>query len=181
MYMIVGLGNPGFEYERSRHNAGFMFLDALVEKIAAPAFALQKNVEAQLSKHSNYVLVKPMTFMNDSGKAARAVLEFYKDSIKEGFPNNTIAVYDDLDIEFGSYQIKQATAPKAHNGVLSLTAYLKTNAFWHVRIGVDNRTGDRTIPGSNYVLQHFTIEEQQQLKLLFSTQLLPDFLTRFAQ
>ncbi len=179
MYMVVGLGNPGFEYERTRHNAGFLFLDAITSHLAAPSFALQKNVEAELSKSDLYLFVKPMTFMNDSGKAARAVIEFYKESFKADFPANTIAVYDDLDLEFGTYQIKKATAPKVHNGVLSLNAHLKTNDFWHVRIGIDNRAGDRTMPGSNYVLQKFTLDEQQQLRVLFETKLLPDFLTRF--
>lgn len=178
MFIVIGLGNPGFEYERTRHNAGFIFLDTLRNQLSAPAFSLQKNLASELSKFDPYLLIKPTTFMNDSGRAARAVVDYYKD-VQQGFPTNTIVAYDDLDLEFGTFQLRQDTGPKVHNGVSSVTQYLKTNAFWHLRIGVDSRAGDRSMPGSNYVLQKFSLEEHQKLNHLFISEVIPHFLARF--
>jgi PTH1 family peptidyl-tRNA hydrolase len=114
---------------------------------------------SEVAKNTEYILVKPQTFMNDSGKAVQAALHFFKVS-----PEDLIVVHDDLDIPFGSYKIQKGTGPKAHNGLTSIYLSLGDREFTHVRIGVDNRQGDKSVPPKNYVLQPFSKEEETVLQ-----------------
>jgi peptidyl-tRNA hydrolase, PTH1 family len=179
MFLVVGLGNPGFEYEGTRHNAGFMFLTALATQLQAPAFSYKKDLFAEVTKQDNYVLIKPMTYMNESGKAVRAVFSFYKD-LQLHFPQNLIVAHDDLDIPFGSYKLQQGKGPKIHNGVLSIESYLKDEGFWRLRLGIDARNGDRTVPGKNYVLQKFENTQKERFERDLQQEIIPSFLARFA-
>lgn len=141
MKLIVGLGNPGDKYKGNRHNVGQMVL----EGIQGSEFRDQR---------SEIRLVRPETFMNESGVAVRKAMNFYKLGVED-----LIVIHDDLDIRLGEYKIDMARGPKQHNGVTSVEEELGTKDFLRVRVGVDNRVGERT-PGERYVLEDFTDEER---------------------
>lgn len=156
MKIAVGLGNPGDQYQRTRHNAGFMVLEAYAQRFSPDSeWRESSKFLARLNETAKALLVEPQTYMNDSGKAAQAVTHFYKITDL----SNLFVVHDDLDLPLGSYKIQLATGPKIHNGLLSMYQLLGSKEFWHVRIGVDSRQGDRTLPGQAYVLQTFSAEE----------------------
>lgn len=160
--LIVGLGNTGLEYERTRHNAGFIFLDS----IAQSNFKEEKKFKALMSEHNGIKLAKPTTFMNSSGEAIRAISDFYKIN-----PSQILVVHDDLDIKLGEYKLQFDKGPKVHNGISSIENHLGTSEFWRLRIGIDNRTPElkANISGADYVLGRFSSEELEILtKILFS-------------
>lgn len=161
MWYLVGLGNPGKEYQNSRHNAGWITVNALQQHLGLPAFSTHKKSFSELSRGQAITLVKPQTYMNDSGRAVRGVLEYFQSStnLEEVIKNKIMVIHDDLDLELGVFKIAYGKGPKVHNGLLSLYAHLQTDQFWHVRIGVDARQGNRTMPGSQYVLQPFSDAE----------------------
>lgn len=160
MKIIVGLGNPGKEYENSRHNAGWMAVERVAEKLSC-RFRDEKDFFAQIAKTGEYVLIKPQTFMNDSGRAVQAWLQYFKKIEPSGTYPNLAVVYDDLDITFGSWKWQFGTGPKAHNGVQSIVAHLNTDQFWHGRVGTENRENHRSsAPSEAYVLTPFASEEQ---------------------
>lgn len=158
MKLIVGLGNPGGEYVFTRHNAGFRVVDELAQQLDI-SFQTTPKMFAEVAKNTEYIVIKPQTFMNDSGKAVQAALHFFK-----LHPEDLTVIHDDLDIPFGSYKIQQGTGPKAHNGLTSIYASLGTREFNHIRVGVDGREADTAIPPKNYVLQPFSKEEEVVLK-----------------
>jgi PTH1 family peptidyl-tRNA hydrolase len=152
MKIIVGLGNPGKEYENTRHNIGFRVVDELLRKFQMPNVKFQTNAKfkAQIFQANNLLFVKPNTFMNKSGEAVRKIADFYKIKAED-----TWVIHDDLDITIGDYKVNFGKGPKVHNGVESVEKNLGTKEFWRVRVGTDNRT-DRAMPGEAYVLQAFT-------------------------
>lgn len=178
MNIIVGLGNPGERYELTRHNAGAMILDNLSQVLECPKYTNNKRIFSDVCKVNDNIFVKPQTFMNESGKSVRSALDFYKifDSGKsKGGFHNLFVLHDDLDLELGSYKIQYGRGPKSHNGLLSIYQHLGTPNFWHVRIGVDSREGDRSLPSQNYVLERFTpkeFEKFNQVKLNLVKELL---------
>ncbi len=162
MKLIVGLGNPGEKYERNRHNAGFVVVDKILRQ-AQDAWQLSdwkdsKKFLGAVSVGKEVILLKPSTFMNDSGRAVSQIAHFYK--VKH---EDTYIIYDDLDIVLGEYKIQHSKGPKIHNGLTSVREQMATNAFWHVRMGVENRSikGNGGIPGVEYSLQNFAPEEQK--------------------
>ncbi len=170
MYFIVGLGNPGKEYQDTRHNLGFMLLDQLAEKWQLN-FTAQKKCYAETTKRDGIYLVKPQTFMNDSGLSVQAMIKYFSDSSEKSakeFPHLFVA-FDDLDLEVGHFKIQYGTGPKVHNGLSSIYDHLKTNQFWHVRIGADGRLGNRTIPPTQYVLSGFSPAEKKLVQDNFTT------------
>ena len=153
MRLIVGLGNPGEEYKNNRHNAGFVLVDYLASFLGG-SFEKNKQVESLVLKSGEIILARPLTFMNDSGKAVSKLVNFYRLNIGSLF-----VAYDDLDIKLGEYKIVFGKPPKTHNGVWSIINNLKTSDFWHIRIGVENRGVERT-SGEKYVLQDFLDNER---------------------
>lgn len=133
MFVIVGLGNPGKEYEKTRHNTGFMTIDKLAKKYNIE-FNKEKNkalIGSGLIGDEKVILVKPQTFMNLSGEAAREIMEFYKEDM-----NNFIAIFDDIDLPIGTIRIKERGSAGTHNGVKSLVKELKTQEFKRVKVGI---------------------------------------------
>ena len=160
MKLIVGLGNPGEEYKKTRHNVGFMFVDRLAGK---ESFSFDKKREAEVLGVRNFILVKPQTFMNDSGRAVRKIVDFYKLGIED-----VVVVHDDLDIAFGEYKIQKEKGPKIHNGVVSVEQCLGRTDFFRVRIGIDNRQpGVNYGTGADYVLSSLSKQEIRELEILF--------------
>lgn len=169
MKLIVGLGNPGKEYEGTRHNAGFL----MVEKMAGgEKFRLDKKMEAEIAKKGDTLLVKPQTYMNDSGRAVRKIIDFYKINLSD-----LIVIHDDLDIDLGLWKIQKGIGPKIHNGVNSVEECVGDKDFWRLRIGIDNRKKELTrLSGADYVLARFSNEEEAELKMIFDK--LQDELTK---
>lgn len=157
MTIIVGLGNPGELYVSSRHNAGWLVLDQLVHSWGLPDFGPKTKFKSLISQSNQVTTCKPQTFMNESGRAVQALTHFY-DQVAPF--KQLIVLHDDLDLELGSFKLQWATGPKVHNGLASIYQHLGSKEFWHVRLGIDNRQGDRTIPSRNYVLQPFSRAEQ---------------------
>ena len=143
--LIVGLGNPGEKYEKTRHNSGFMVVDLLHKKLDFEPFHEEKKFNAELSgsqfedgKHKLFpekiILAKPLTFMNLSGEAVAKILHYYKIPL-----DDFIVVYDDLDTVFGEIRIRKKGGPGTHNGMKSLVEALGEN-FPRLRFGIENRT-----------------------------------------
>ena len=167
MYLIIGLGNPGDEYKDNRHNVGYMFLDRLIRNLKENGYEErgwknEKIFESEinvLEGEKKIVLLRPTTFMNNSGIAVKKALKKYtvNDISKE-----LLVVHDDLDIPLGQYKIQLEKSPKGHNGVISIEDHLGTAKFLRVRLGVDNR-GEKKIPGEKYVLMDLSEDEKVSL------------------
>lgn len=184
MKLLVGLGNTGTRYQQNRHNVGFQFLDYLVghsgsSRISGGSFdsltfaqddsnlfKTDTYSESELceieTNGQKFILAKPQTFMNDSGRAVKKILSHVKCDL-----SNVYIIHDDLDIPLGQYKIQKGVGPRLHYGIESIEKDLKTKDFWRVRVGVDNRDSDRRIPGEAYVLQNFTQEERVILQHVF--------------
>jgi PTH1 family peptidyl-tRNA hydrolase len=171
MKIIVGLGNPGNQYQKSRHNIGFMFLDFLADK----DWKFDKKFNAMILEQSDRVLIKPMTFMNNSGLAVRSFLDYYKLLPKKFgiFTNKNIdlsetltVIHDDLDLDFGRIKTSINSSDAGHRGVKSIIDHIKTKNFKRIRFGINNEYRNK-IPVENFVLQNFSKEELEQLNDLY--------------
>lgn len=157
--MIVGLGNPGSEYEQTRHNAGFWFIDELAWQYKASLKEEKKffGSVARISiSGSDLWLLKPATFMNRSGQAVAALAQFYK--IK---PEEILVVHDELDIPCGRIKFKLGGGNGGHNGLKDIQARLGTPDFYRLRLGIDH-PGDRNLV-VGYVLNKPSPEHRQQI------------------
>jgi len=153
MTLIAGLGNPGDKYENHRHNIGFMVIDHLVMALnAAPHF--KTSFFGQLFKHKDIMLLKPVTYMNDSGKSVAAVSRFYK-------PDKIIVIHDDLDLQFGALKFKKGGSHGGHNGLKSIDAHIGSDYF-RVRMGIGKP--ERKSQVISHVLNDFNAQEQKHLK-----------------
>lgn len=158
MKCMIGLGNPGRKYNKTRHNIGFMVIDELYRRHALTGDQNKFNCEYTISHINNekVMLVKPLTFMNLSGEGVRPLLEYYNIS-----PQNTIVAYDDLDLPTGTIRLRHQGGHGGHNGIRSLIDHLGTKEFKRLRIGIGRPT-DRT-PIVNYVLQPFSKGEMESI------------------
>lgn len=157
--LIVGLGNVGKEYVRTRHNVGFMFVDMLTDQ-----WQTDTALHAELSKievsNQKVILAKPTTFMNLSGSAVAAVSHYFKIE-----PQQILVVHDDLDIVLGEYKIHLGKGPKVHNGLGSIDQTIGAN-YWRLRMGIEDReqAGNKSIPGASYALANFTVDQMKTLQ-----------------
>ncbi len=158
MHIIVGLGNPGRKYENTRHNLGFLTVDRLAE---------EHGISVTKSKHKALIgegrisgqkvlLVKPQTFMNLSGEAVRAVMDYYKEPVE-----NLLVIYDDADIPAGAVRIRKKGGAGTHNGMKSVVSCLGDDGFARIRIGIGTQD-DRDIV--DHVLGGFTREEADVMR-----------------
>ena len=166
MFIIFGLGNPGQKYQNNRHNIGFLFIDYLFNKYS--------NNTSFKSKHSSYfdkvkidgidvVLVKPQTYMNNSGSSANAFKRFFKVDI-----NQIFVVHDEIDLKFDQVKLKNAGGNAGHNGLKDITNKIG-NDYWRLRIGVDHpRNLGLSQQVSNYVLEDFKNSEQECFNDIFN-------------
>jgi len=156
MYMIVGLGNPGREYENTRHNAGFMVLDALESKLGADIS--EKKHKGLCGKAviggQKVILLKPQTYMNSSGESVRAAADYYKID-----PADILVIYDDISLAPGQLRIRAKGSAGGHNGIKSIIAHLGTQEFPRVRVGVGEKPPRMDL--ADYVLGHFSAEEKK--------------------
>ncbi|MCX6785406.1 MAG: aminoacyl-tRNA hydrolase [Candidatus Komeilibacteria bacterium] len=164
MKLIVGLGNPGKEYEKTRHNTGWLVLDSLVrqEQWAENKKAKLLYLKTQLNEMA-VELIKPLTFMNNSGEAAA-----YAAKNHQAKPEDIFVVYDDLDLPLGKIRIGQFESAGGHNGIKSIIEHLKTKKFIRVRIGIGNGNSAKQ-PAEKFVLQKFGLTEKNKIKEAINT------------
>ncbi|MBR0351469.1 MAG: aminoacyl-tRNA hydrolase [Clostridia bacterium] len=159
MYLIVGLGNPEEEYAKTRHNMGFCTINKISKEL---------NIEVNKTKFNSLygtgmineekiILVKPQTYMNLSGEAVKAFVDFYKISL-----DNLIVIYDDIDLDKGKIRIRKKGSAGSHNGMKSVTHMLQTEEFPRIRVGI----GKPDFPNDmiNYVIGSISEEESKMLE-----------------
>ncbi len=159
MKIIAGLGNPGSEYAKTKHNVGFMLVDALADKLGVTEWKDKFDArigEARIGTEK-ILLVKPQTYMNESGQAVGPLMNFYKTAIED-----LIVVHDDMDIPAGMVRIRKKGSAGGHNGIKSVLAHVGDEHFARVRIGIG-----RPLPGwtvVNHVLAPFTAEDEPKIR-----------------
>ena len=154
MKMIIGLGNPGKQYEKTRHNIGFRVIDEMCSRLNAPPMQAKFNgVHTVIHRPEGKVmLVKPLTYMNLSGECIRPLMDYFDVEI-----DNIIVIYDDLDFSPGEMRLRQKGSAGGHNGMKSLIAHLGTDKFNRVRMGIGRPISGMKV--SDYVLSSFSKEE----------------------
>lgn len=160
MKLIVGLGNPGRKYARTRHNVGWRVVDVLVTEFGE-RFSYVKECENDLVKVQDaigdVVVIKPRTFMNESGRAVRSAMDYYKIA-----PADVVVVHDDKDLPFGTIRLRFGGCSAGHNGVQSVIEHLG-EGFSRVRIGVANAEMAQFDDAADFVLAKFTKEEEARI------------------
>ncbi|GMX58565.1 MAG: hypothetical protein MCSN_2190 [Candidatus Microsyncoccus archaeolyticus] len=149
--LIVGLGNPGKEYEHTRHNLGFYFIDKIKEVLGFPNFELDKRCNALISKKEDIILMKPQTFMNKSGE-----------SVRKMFKHDLIVIHDEVEINLGEIKISKGITSHGHNGVESIINNIKTKDFIRIRIGINSEYLKEDL--EKEVLKKFNKYEKELLK-----------------
>lgn len=166
MKLIIGLGNPGSKYEKTRHNAGFMAVDAFAKLQNATAWKKHHKAEALVTEimidGQKHLLAKPQTFMNDSGKAVQDLMAFYKIEAA-----NLVVVHDELDLPFATLRIVSDSSAGGHNGVSSVIETIGTKTFTRLRIGVGSEKRGK-VPTATFVLLPFSLFERLKLKGVIS-------------
>lgn len=157
--LVVGLGNPGPAYAKTRHNLGFMVADILADRIGS-GFKVHKRSGAEVTTGRlggrSVVLAKPRTYMNESGRQVGPLAKFYSVS-----PADVIVLHDELDIDFGRIRLKYGGGVAGHNGLRSVSSALGTNDFQRVRIGVGRPPGRKS--GATFVLENFSANERPEV------------------
>ena len=168
MKVIIGLGNPGEKYLATRHNLGFMVLDSYAQKHSPAEYSFNEDnkIKAEVLKLSpDLWLVKPLTFMNNSGLTVKTLVDYYKVSLED-----IIIVYDELDLPLGQIKIRLGGAAAGHHGVESILTSLGTDKFLRLRIGIGNRSskegerGEHHFEGEKYVIDKFDQKERAKVK-----------------
>jgi len=157
-WLVVGLGNPGPSYAGNRHNAGYLTADVLAAR-AGVRFRAGKfrasTAEGRVAE-SGVIIVKPLTFMNDSGIAVGGISGYHRLD-----PEHIVVIHDELDLPFGAIRLKRGGGDSGHNGLRSVTAHLGTREYYRVRIGIGRPPG-RMDPAA-YVLRDFSAAERKEL------------------
>jgi len=160
--LVIGLGNPGQKYEQTRHNMGFLVLDRLAQLYGAQmANHLKWRAHVAKVPGRGTILMKPQTFMNESGQSVGAALRFYKWQ-----PEQVLVVYDDVALPFGDLRFRQAGSAGGHNGIKSIISHLNSDRFPRLKIGIGNETQNSL---TGHVLGTFSIDEQNQLENTLAT------------
>lgn len=155
MKLIAGLGNIGDKYCFTRHNTGFMVLDKLALDNNF-SFREENKLKCFLAKSGDIIYIKPTTFMNLSGEAVRAVMDYYKINVKD-----ILIVYDDIALDLGRIRFRANGSDGGHNGIKSIIKHVGTKEFDRLKIGIGPQPN---IPSENFVLQNFPKEQLEELK-----------------
>jgi PTH1 family peptidyl-tRNA hydrolase len=165
MKLVVGLGNPGKQYEKTRHNVGFMIMDALQETLREydiSEWQLSKKFNAEISgctvKGEKIILAKPMTFMNASGQSVQLVASFYKISARD-----IVVAHDDKDIPIGTVKVQTDRGAGGHNGIQSIIDHIGTKQFTRVRAGIASQHKKKMQDTAKFVLGKFGLFEKKLL------------------
>ncbi len=160
IFLIAGLGNPGPEYHNTKHNIGFLTLDKIQAHFNAPEFTINKKFHSLVSEvtigEHKVILAKPLTFMNNSGQALRAIKDYYKVEM-----NNILPIYDDIDLDFGKLRIRPSGGAGTHNGMKSIIEHLGSEDFPRLRLGIGKPHPQQDL--RDYVLDKFGKSEETEL------------------
>mgnify|MGYP000546242380 CR=1 FL=1 len=159
MYIIVGLGNPGKQYEHTRHNVGFDTIDVLAERyrISVDAKKYKALYGKGMIEGNKVILAKPQTYMNLSGESVRELIDFYKiDEAEE-----LIVIYDDISLEPGQLRLRAKGSAGGHNGIKNIIAHLGGQEFKRIKVGVGEKPKGYDL--ADYVLSRFSKEERQRV------------------
>ncbi len=159
-FIIAGLGNPGAKYETTRHNSGFVFLDMLADKYGVKLNKIKFKAvceSADINSHK-CLLLKPQTFMNNSGQSVREAAAFYKIP-----PENIIVVFDDISLECGRLRIRRKGTDGGHNGIKSIIYHLNSDNFPRIKLGVGKKP-DNGMDLADWVLSSFTKDEAELMR-----------------
>ncbi len=166
MKLIIGLGNPGKKYEKTRHNVGFMVLESLrneLEKYGAKSWELSKKFNAEICgctiNGEKIILAKPMTFMNHSGQAVQLIAHFYKIP-----PQDIIVIHDDKDLMLGEIKVQTNRGHAGHNGVKSIVDNIKSQNFYRIRVGIASANKNKMQDIAKFVLHKFSLFEKKKLE-----------------
>ena len=160
-YLIAGLGNPGLEYRRTRHNFGFLALEALAEEAKLPLKKVKFKAmiaEGRL-EGKPLVLAKPLTFMNESGTSIISLMHFFKIDLE-----HLLIIHDDLDLPFGTIRLRADGGTSGQRGMASIIEKLGTQTFPRMRLGIGRPPGQ--MESADYVLQHFSKADDEVLKIV---------------
>ena len=162
MKLIVGLGNPGKEYENTRHNVGFMAIDRIASKYNAK-FSSKLNGEYVMIQNQGekIILLKPQTYMNLSGEAVNTFAKYYKIDLSD-----ILIISDDLDLELGHFKLKSKGSSGGHNGLKNIELCLHTNQYKRLKIGISK---NRNIDTKDYVLGKFSYNEKEKINCVLDT------------
>jgi len=162
-FIIFGLGNPGREYERTRHNIGFIAVDKLsiTWKIDLSRVRYKSLTGEGKFNGNKIILVKPLTFMNRSGNAVRSFMNFYKIT-----PERMLVIHDDLDLPFGSLRLRSNGGSAGQRGMASIISAIGTDSFARLRLGIGRPPG--RMDAADYVLQKFNNKDQEDLDFVMS-------------
>lgn len=170
MKMIFAQGNPGTQYARTRHNVGFLLLDVFADQHSA-AWKPEKKINAEIAtatiEGEKVLLVKPLSYYNETGRVARAIVDFYKLNPA----SDVLVLHDELALPFGEVRIREKGSDAGNNGIKSLNAHLGQN-YTRIRIGIWNELRDR-IDDADFVLSAFTGEELTTLKARYAEAIEP--------
>ena len=157
MFLIVGLGNPERKYENTKHNCGFCAIEELIEHFEVPSSGISmKGMYGKMNLNGEKVmLMKPLTYMNLSGEAVRAYVDYYKLDPAE----DLVVIYDDVDLPVGTIRIKEKGSAGSHNGMKSIIQHLGTQEFTRVRIGIGPKPQGMDL--AYYVLSPFSRSDQK--------------------
>lgn len=159
MKIIVGLGNPGAMYERTRHNAGFLALDKFLEHSGKKTENYHNKFQSQVwdfqVNDTKIIVMKPQTFMNNSGQAVREAMRFYKADPT----GDLIIIHDEIDLPLGRMRLVTDSSAAGHNGVQNIFDQLDTQNITRIRIGIESRQSRAELPTDSFVLSPFTTEE----------------------
>jgi len=160
MKLIIGLGNPGSQYSNTRHNIGFLTVDKFKQRYFDDLnWQKVAKFEAQICKTKDLILVKPQTFVNNSGRSVTKITKFYKID-----PEDILIIRDDIDLDLGQIRIKTNSGSGGHNGIKSIEESLASSAFFQLKIGVDHPGSKVRVQG--HVLGQLTSEEILKLPIL---------------
>ena len=162
-YIVVGLGNPGPKYEDTRHNVGFISIDHILKKVSAKEKIKHESLCSVVSMENKKVLLlKPQTFMNDSGRAVYSAAKYYNVPVE-----NIIVIFDDICLSPGQLRIKRDGSAGGHNGIKSIIEYLQSNNFPRIKVGVGEK------PHPDYNLADWVLSRFPQADRTKIDQLLP--------
>jgi len=171
MKLIVGLGNPGKEYENTRHNMGFMAIDRFANKhnVSITKNKFDGLYEELMINSEKVILLKPQRYINLSGEVIKKYVDFYKIDI-----NDILIISDDLDQEIGKYKLKYKGSSGGHNGLKNIELHLKTNEYKRIKIGISN---NKNIDTKDYVLSKLDKDSKEVLNGIFDkvTLILDDY------
>lgn len=155
MKLIVGLGNPGGKYNKTRHNLGFEVIEEFVKhKIPAESWSLNKKLKSEIVRYGDLILAKPQTYMNNSGQAVKLLADYFKIPVAD-----LVVIHDELDLPLGKIKVRSGGAAAGHHGVESIIKALGDDKFVRVRLGIGNLrslSGERK--GIHFNAEHFVLE-----------------------